>query len=158
MNVALINGSFDPVTIGHVDVIARAAAEYDRVYVGMLINENKTYKYCTLERFEMLSAAVAEFKNVVPLYFSGTTLELCALLHINTLVRGVRTDADIEYDKKLMQGYDFEGAGVEVKFMRAEMQLKDISSTLVRNCTDEQTLKELVPDCVYELMRKYKSK
>lgn len=156
MRAALVNGSFDPVTLGHLSIIKKIADQYDRVYVGMLVNENKEYKFTLAERMEMLAAALADVKNAVPLFYSGTTIELCSTLHVSEIIRGVRTDADIEYDKKLMQGYDFSGAGISVRFVTAEEEYKDISSTLVRSTTDEKELKTLVPECVYELIKKYK--
>ena len=155
MKSALFNGSFDPITNGHMSVIERVAGEYDTLFVGVLINENKIGKFSLVDRLGMVSAATANIKNVVPVLWTGTTLELCALLNIREVIRGVRSDADIEYDKKLMTGYDFSGAGVTVRFVSADDDTKDISSTLVRSTVDEAELSRLVPESVFEFVKKH---
>ena len=154
MRGALVNGSYDPVTLGHVNVIRKVACEYDIVYVAVLINEHKQGRYTISQRLALLRVALKDIPNAVPIFYAGDTIELCKLLGIDVVVRGVRSDADIEYDKALMKGYDFDGAGISVRFVQSDEPLREISSTMVREGDDEVRARYL-PAEVYELLKRF---
>ena len=154
MRGALVTGSFDPVTLGHMSVIGKVAGEYDILYVAILINEHKRGRYTLSQRLQMLSCALRDIPNAVPIFFAGDTIGLCKLLGVDEVIRGVRSDADVEYDRALMQGYDFEGAGIRIRFVQGDEDTREISSTMAREGDDRVRTRCLPPE-VYELLQGY---
>lgn len=98
MNKVLIPGSFDPITIGHLDLIKRSSKMFDLVYVGVMNNENKKYLFTPKERVKLIEKTVKNLKNVKVVYSDGLTVDLCEKLDCKMIVKGVRTNADYEYE------------------------------------------------------------
>ena len=98
---ALITGSFDPVTNGHLDIIKRTAAVFDSVVVGIFINPEKKYLFDVNERIEMLSEAVKDLKNVTVDSSEGYVAKYVEQNSIDVIVKGVRNSVDFEYEAKM---------------------------------------------------------
>lgn len=98
MSKVLIPGSFDPITIGHLDLIKRSSMMFDEVYVGVMNNESKNYLFNPDERVLLVEKSVKELKNVKVVYSDGLTVDLCEKLGCKIIVKGVRTNADYEYE------------------------------------------------------------
>ena len=97
---AIYAGSFSPPTLGHLDIIRRGAAIFDRVIVGVLVNAEKKCAFTMEERFGFLCQVTAGLPNVEVITFSGLTAELCRRLDVQGLVRGLRGSADLENERK----------------------------------------------------------
>ena len=91
MRKAVCPGSFDPVTNGHLDIIARAAQLYDEVTVGVLINKSKTSTFTTDERVEMLRETTAAYDNVLVESFHGLLVDFCKVRSIGVIVKSLRS-------------------------------------------------------------------
>lgn len=130
---ALIPGSFDPVTLGHEDVIARAAQIFDRVYVTVFVNTEKHGGYFTpQERLEMVRAACRPYDNVSAELYGGLVADFMHEHGISTLVKGVRGVCDFDYESGLasiMRAFDPE---FETVLLPARAQFAHISSTYAR--------------------------
>ena len=91
-------GSFDPVTLGHLDIITRAAKMFDRVIVAVLVNSAKTPTFSTEERIELLREAVGGLENVEIVSFKGLLAEYCKKCGVGTIVKGLRAVSDFRLD------------------------------------------------------------
>ena len=107
MRIALIPGSFDPITLGHVNIIERAARMFDKVYVAVMINDSakydsslssKKYMFSMEERLELARLSVAHIDNAEAIARSGMLIDLCDELKVTCIVKGIRNAADLEYE------------------------------------------------------------
>lgn len=92
---AIYPGSFDPVTLGHIDIIKRAAAVFDRVTVGVLENIHKSYLFSAEERVEMISECVKDIKNVSVKSFTGLAVDFAVSEKAGVIVKGIRNSDDL---------------------------------------------------------------
>ena len=147
----LFPGSFDPVTLGHVDIIRRAAAIFDEVVVGVLHNPEKTGRFPVEKRLEMLEKACAGIPGVRFTAFGGLTAELARQMDIRVLVRGVRGVADLESETALALVNGALLPGLETVFLPASGKWAWVSSTLVRQMAAcGAPLTGFVPDVIAE--------
>jgi pantetheine-phosphate adenylyltransferase len=147
---AVCPGSFDPVTNGHVDVIARAAALYDELVVAVLVNPGKAGLFTVEERMELLRDAVAELPNVTIDSFQGLLVDYCAAHDIPVIVKGLRAVGDFEYELQMAQ-MNRELAGIETLFVPTAPQVGHLSSSLVKQiATFGGDVSSLVPKAVLE--------
>ena len=103
MTIAVYPGSFDPVTLGHYDIINRTAKIMDRVIIGVLQNKSKTPLFSTQERVNMLKEVTAELENVEVRCFDGLLIDFARNCGANVIVRGLRAVTDFEYELQLAQ-------------------------------------------------------
>ena len=150
MRRAVCPGSFDPVTNGHVDVIARAAALYDELVVAVLVNPGKAGFFTVDERMDLLREAVAELPNVVVDSFTGLLVDYCRSHDIPVVVKGLRAVGDFEYELQMAQ-MNRELAGVETLFVPTAPQVGHLSSSLVKQiATFGGDVSRLVPPGVLD--------
>ena len=146
MNEVMVTGSFDPVTVGHIDIIKRAAKVFGRVAVVMFINEAKEYMFSVNQRLEMLRAACESIDGVRVDNSYGRVVDYAAEHGIKTVVRGIRNGADLDYEMK-MASYNKENGGIETLFFMADPELIECSSTLVRQMIREKkSLTGILPE------------
>jgi pantetheine-phosphate adenylyltransferase len=124
-------GSFDPVTNGHLDVIARAAALFDQVVVGVLVNQTKSGLFDTEERMAMLREVTADVGNVVVESFHGLLVDFCRTHDIPAIVKGLRVVGDFEYELQMAQ-MNHRLSGVETLFVATNPDNSFLSSSLVK--------------------------
>lgn len=98
MKTAVFPGSFDPVTIGHMDLILRSAGMFDRLVIGVLVNSGKTPLFSTEERVEMLNSLTEGLSNVSVKSFEGLLVDFVAEEQAGVIVRGLRSPQDFEYE------------------------------------------------------------
>ena len=133
--VAIYPGSFDPPTLGHLDLIERAAAIFDRVVVGVLVNPSKRPLLDLDRRVELLEAEIAErsLTTVEVRRFEGLTIDFAALVGAGWAVRGVRSAADLESESAMAEtNRRASSTGLETIFLPARSELAFIASRLVR--------------------------
>ena len=148
MKRAVCPGSFDPVTLGHLDVVERASALYDQVVVAVLINKKKSSLFTVEERIEMLRAAVEPFGNVVVDSFHGLVVDYCKDQGIPVIVKGLRAVSDFDYELQMAQ-MNHGLAGVETLFMPTNPLYSFLSSSLVKEvATYGGDVSRLVPEAV----------
>ena len=143
--IALFPGTFDPVTVGHMALVRRAAAEFDEVVVCILIHPDKTPRFDEPTRLAMLRAATKSLPNVRVMSDHGMTADLAKTLGA-VIIRGVRNEADAAYEAE-MASFNQTRAGVETRFYAAPDALAQISSTRVRDALAHgESVVGLVPD------------
>ena len=127
---ALITGSFDPITIGHYDIIKRAADIFEKVYVAVTINSEKSYMFSDDDRLKMTKTACSDLANVEVIYSSGLVAVLAKEKEA-VIVKGVRNAVDFAYEYE-MASISKEISGVETLLLPANPELAYVSSTFVR--------------------------
>ena len=138
MSKCLVTGTFDPITLGHEDLIKKAIAAFDEVSVAVLINPDKTPLFSEEERVSLIEEVFGD--KVEAFSFSGLAVDAAKCVGANALVRGVRGDADIPYEIEMA---DYNRAwGLETVFFFASESLKDVSATIAR----ELLKKGVLPD------------
>lgn len=131
MSRAVCPGSFDPVTIGHLDVIARAVDLYDGVVVAVGSNVSKNALFDPKERVAMLQEACVDWPSVRVSLFSGLLVDFCAGNDIDVIVKGLRSGADYDYELTMAQ-MNRTLTGVDTAFLPTAPELAFVSSSLVR--------------------------
>ena len=133
MRIAVCSGSFDPITLGHLDIIRRAAACFDKIYVCVSHNASKNNQMFTPEeKLAMAKAAVAEIPNAEAELFQGLLADYAVERGANVIVRGVRnaTDFDVEYQLAQINGGIH--PGLESMLLPASPQYQHFSSSMAR--------------------------
>jgi pantetheine-phosphate adenylyltransferase len=149
MRRAACPGSFDPVTLGHLDIIGRAASLYDEVVVAVGLNASKKRMFSFDERKEMLSEATAKYGNVTVDSFDGLIVDFCKDHDIQVIVKGLRAVSDFDYELQMAQ-MNLGLQGVETMFMTTNPQYSFLSSSLVKEvATYGGDVSGLVPDAVH---------
>lgn len=158
MNItAIYPGTFDPVTSGHLDLIARAAKLFDEVIVAIAINSNKTPLFTIDERVSLAKAVTEEFENVSVIGF-GNLLVDCAKEHgAHVIVRGLRAVSDFEYEFQLAGMNRRLSPDLETVFLTPAEQYEFISSSMIKEIARlNGDVSGFVPGIVREsLIRKY---
>ena len=132
LRTAVYSGTFDPVTLGHLDVVYRAAGLFDQVLIAVAIAHHKKTLFRIEQRVELVEAACQEFPNVTVLPFDGLIVDFCAEQEATVIVRGIRNITDFDYEAQMAAMNRKLNADVETVFLLPDASLQCISSTLVR--------------------------
>jgi len=149
MKIALYPGSFDPFTMGHLDIVFRGARVFNRVVVGVLNNSAKTALFSPEERVEQIreSLRLAKIENAEVLSFSGLQVELARSLGASALLRGVRNSTDLDYENQIAAVNRRLAPEIETVLMLATPELAYISSSIVKEMLQYgRSIDGLVPD------------
>jgi pantetheine-phosphate adenylyltransferase len=129
---AVYPGSFDPVTNGHIDLIQRSAALFDKVIVAILRNAEKAPLFTVEERIEMLEEAISDLKNVSVTSFAGLLVDFVEQIEASVIVRGIRAISDYEYELQMALMNRRLSNKVETVFMLPAESYSFLSSKLVK--------------------------
>lgn len=129
---ALIPGSYDPVTLGHVDLIARAAKLFDTVYAVVFVNPNKKPMFDEKTRVEFLKLALKGIDNVIVLSDSGSVADFCERNGVGVLVKGLRNGTDLDYETPMAVLNRQLLPGLETVFLPSDEKYLHVSSTAAR--------------------------
>jgi len=153
--VAVYPGSFDPITNGHLDVIARAARLADHLIIGILRNDEKTSLFSVAERIEMLKEVVTHLPNVEVSSFDGLLVEFAAAQGASFIIRGIRAVSDYEYELQMALMNRRLRPEIETVFLMAGEAYSFISSKLVKEVIAYGgNISGLVPASVESKLRK----
>ena len=151
--LAVCPGSFDPVTLGHVDLARRAAKIFGACRVVVMNNREKTYLFSLEERLELCKAAFAEDENITVDASEGMLYEYLGTLDEPILVKGVRNETDYLYEKNMAR-FNFEHGGVETLYLDSSEDLVEVSSTVVRErLKNKEDLSDVLPPNVVKLLQ-----
>jgi pantetheine-phosphate adenylyltransferase len=149
MRRAVCPGSFDPVTLGHLDIVERASKIYDEVTVAVLVNKKKSSLFSVEERMDLLAQVTAEYGNVKVDSFHGLLVDYCRAREIPVIVKGLRAISDFDYELQMAQ-MNHGLAGVETMFMTTNPLYSFLSSSLVKEvATYGGDVTALVPPLVH---------
>lgn len=165
MRIALIPGSFDPITLGHVNIIERAAKMFDKVYVAVMINDSakydknlssKQYMFDMDERLELVRLSIAHIENAEAIARSGMLIDLCDELDVTSIVKGIRNVQDLEYEMIHAKWNKAHNERAETMFLPADESLTSVSSTEVRRIIESgelDALNGIVADVALEYIK-----
>jgi pantetheine-phosphate adenylyltransferase len=128
---AVCPGSFDPITLGHVDVVTRAAAVFDEVVVAVAINPAKQGMFSVDERLELIRGAVEGLDNVTTASFTGLLVDWCRDQGVGVIAKGLRSETDYAYELPMAQ-MNRHLTGVDTVFLTAAAEHTFVSSSLVK--------------------------
>lgn len=124
-------GSFDPPTLGHLDIVQRAAGLFERVTVAVLVNPDKAGLFTVEERVELLRSATGGWPNVFVDSFEGLLVDYCRQRHIDAIVKGLRAVSDFDYELQMAQ-MNAGLAHIDTLFIPASPEHSFLSSSLVK--------------------------
>lgn len=127
----LITGSFDPITVGHLDIIKRAGALFDKVVVAVNNNTEKSYMFPAERRLMFINAAIKGLTNVSAIIYGGWAADPVAELGLDAIVKGLRDGSDFEYEAEIA-AVNKTVNGVETVFLPCDPKYSRVTSTAVR--------------------------
>lgn len=130
--IAVFAGSFDPFTLGHLDIVKRAATLFDELYVLLAVNASKKYLLSESARIEIVKKSVENIPNVMVESFDGLTVEFMKRVGAKFLVRGIRGSADVEYEQSVAWNNKVLYPESETIFLSSAPEHLNVSSTVVR--------------------------
>ena len=148
MKKAIFPGSFDPITLGHVDIINRGATLFDEIIIAIGENSSKDYMFSIDERVAFIESAFKDNPKVRVINYSGLTIDFCKEIEVDFIMRGLRNPADFEFEKAIAHT-NRHLATLETVFLLTSSQTSFISSSIVREIIRyEGDYKKLVPNSV----------
>ena len=148
MNRAIFPGSFDPITLGHVDIIKRATNIFDEIIVAIGINNEKKYLFSDDVRIKFIEDTFIKEPKIKVKKYNGLTINFCKKNNIDTILRGVRNPSDFEFEKAIAHT-NYKLSGVETVFLITNPEFSYISSSIVREIIENNgNYKKLVPKTV----------
>jgi pantetheine-phosphate adenylyltransferase len=153
MRKAVCPGSFDPITFGHLDVIARASGIFDEVIIAVMVNRTKASLFTVEERISMIKEVVAKYPNVKVDSWSGLLVDYCKTNGVSAIVKGLRAVSDFDYELQMAQ-MNLQLKGVDTLFMATTPAYSFLSSSLVKEIANYGgDVSALVPANVLSLMK-----
>ena len=150
----ILPGSYDPVTLGHLDIIRRVSNLYGEVFVVVFINPEKKYMFSSSDRVNMLKFATKDLPNVIVDYSDGLVIDYMRKQGISKIVKGYRNSIDLEYEK-IQAEYNLKHGGFETEFLLSDDRFSKVSSTLARDKIENgENLSEILPQSVIEYIKK----
>ena len=147
----ILPGSYDPITLGHLDIIRRAAEKFDEVFVVVFVNPNKKYRFSVEDRVAMLMLATEEFDNVLVSFSDGRVVDYMREHNIEKIIKGYRKEADLPWELEQAE-YNKKHGGYETELWLCRSGLENISSTAAREAL---SLGEKCNDLLPEVVIKY---
>ena len=151
MRVAVFPGSFDPITLGHYDIVERAYPLFDKIIIAIGQNSQKKYMFSLQQRMDFIKEAFREFPNIEVEHFEGLTIDYCRSKNVRFILRGLRNPADFEFEKAIAQTNRelTKDSKIETIFLLTSAGKSFISSSIVREIiTFNGDYKILVPNSV----------
>lgn len=133
MRICLFPGTFDPVTLGHTDIIDRAIPLFDKIVIGIGRNSNKTPMFSDQQRIDWLNEIYADNENVEAVLYDGLTVNCCNEIGAKFILRGIRYVNDFEYEKAIADMNRSLADNIETVFLTCLPQFTSVASTLVRD-------------------------
>ena len=148
MKRAIFPGSFDPITVGHVDIINRGLGIFDEIIIAIGINADKKYMFSSDQRKAFIESTFKGSTNVKVMTYEGLTVSFCEKVKADFILRGLRNPADFEFEKAIAHTNQLL-TGIETVFLLTEAKTAFISSSIVRDVMrNNGDYSKLVPEAV----------
>lgn len=131
--IALFPGTFDPITLGHVDIVNRSLDLFDKIYIGIGTNVNKKPMYSDQQRVEWIQEIYQADKRVEARVYEGLTVNFCKEINAGYIIRGIRFVSDFEYEKTIADMNRSLDEAIETIFLTCLPKYSSVASTLVRD-------------------------
>lgn len=151
MRIGIYPGSFDPVTLGHLDIIERASRMVDRLVIGVLVNGAKSPMFTTEERVELIKKVTKDMPNVVVEANDGLLVDFAESKGANVIIRGLRAVTDFEYELQIAQTNHKLNPNVDTAFLTTSVEYSYVSSSIVREIASYGgDISQFVPECIVD--------
>ena len=151
MKIAVIPGSFDPLTVGHVNIIERASLLFDEIHVVVGINNKKDYLFSVDERIRMIKKSLSHLNNVTVTSYPGLIVSYCRNVSAQYIVKGLRDSTDFSYEHELEINNKYIAPEIETVYFTSKKDNNFIRSSSVKTFLNYGVdVKDLVPNPVYE--------
>ncbi|HPH33643.1 MAG TPA: pantetheine-phosphate adenylyltransferase [Chitinophagaceae bacterium] len=131
--ICLFPGTFDPVTLGHVDIINRALPVFDKIVVGIGLNSAKAPMFSADQRLQWINEIYKDEERVIGAVYEGLTIDYCKQIGANFILRGIRYVSDFEYEKTIADANRTLDKSIETIFLTGEPKYTSVASTIVRD-------------------------
>ena len=153
--ICLFPGTFDPVTLGHTDIIDRALPLFDKMFIGIGRNTNKQPMFSEQQRLEWLKEIYKGNDKVEAIVYDGLTVDCCKQVSANFILRGIRYVNDFEYEKAIADMNRSIADNIETIFLTCLPQYTSVASTLVRDVLKNRgDVSKFLPDAVNQTILK----
>jgi len=151
MRVAVFPGSFDPPTLGHIDLINRGSQLFDKIIVAIGVNSSKKYLYTLEQRLEWLNLVFKDNDKVHVDHYEGLTVNFCKEQKANFILRGLRNASDFDYEKTISQLNHIIGDELETAFLISKSEFSHVSSSIVREIIKGKgDFSSFVPELIFK--------
>lgn len=130
--IAVVPGSFDPITYGHLDIIERSSKVFDKLYISVLKNSSKQGLFDIDERLDLIRATTKNLDNVEVVSFNGLLIDFCNSVNARAIIRGLRAVSDFEYEMQLTSMNRKLDSSIETIYMMTNNNYSFISSSIVK--------------------------
>ena len=146
---ALFPGSFDPITVGHVDIVNRSINLFDKLIIGVGINTNKQTMFGIDQRMDWIEKTFSGNQKIEVIAYDGLTVDFAKKCSAQYILRGLRTSTDFQFEKAIAQMNLYMNNQIETVFILSTPQYSPVSSTIVRDIIRHGgNVKQFVPDSV----------
>lgn len=147
--ICLFPGTFDPVTLGHIDIINRALPLFDKIYVGIGMNAAKSPMFSPEQRMEWFKEIYKDQPKVESVAYDGLTVNYCREIGATFILRGIRYVSDFEYEKTIADANRTLDKNIETIFLTGEPKYTSVASTIVRDILrNHGDASQFLPDVV----------
>ena len=152
MKKAIFPGTFDPFTLGHLDVLKRSVLIFDEIIIGIGKNSDKKSMFSVEDRISFIKNSTVELKNVKVMSYEGLTIDFCKNVNANFIVRGVRNNGDFEFEKAIARTNRLLSK-IETVFLLTSAETSFISSSIVRELIKNNgNYHELIPESITKIL------
>ncbi|TMI74828.1 MAG: pantetheine-phosphate adenylyltransferase [Bacteroidetes bacterium] len=153
--ICLFPGTFDPVTLGHTDIIDRALPLFDKVVVGIGLNASKSVMFSPEQRLQWIQEIYKGRPKVEGAIYEGLTVEYCKKIGARFILRGIRYVSDFEYEKTIADANRTLDKSIETIFLTGEPKYTSVASTIVRDIIrNGGNASPFLPDAVFQSLKK----
>ncbi|HPG10803.1 MAG TPA: pantetheine-phosphate adenylyltransferase [Chitinophagaceae bacterium] len=153
--ICLFPGTFDPVTLGHVDIINRAIPLFDKIIVGIGLNAAKAPMFTSEQRLKWINDIYKDEEKVEGAIYEGLTIDFCKKIGAHFILRGIRYVSDFEYEKTIADANRQLDNTIETIFLTGEPKYTSVASTIVRDIIrNGGNASHFLPDMVYQSLPK----
>lgn len=154
MRTVICPGSFDPVTLGHLDIITRAAKTFDKVIVAVFVNKDKTPCFTIEERMHLLEKTLVDFENVEVVACEGLLAEYAKERNATAVIKGLRAVSDFEYEFQMALTNKMLNPELETIFFTTRAENMYLSSSIVKSVASfGGNIRNFVPECIHDEIR-----
>ena len=155
MSICLFPGTFDPVTLGHIDIIIRAKPLFENIVIGVGRNSSKTPMFSAEQRLEWFEEIFKDEPGITASVYEGLTIDYCKKIGARFILRGIRYVSDFEYEKTIADANRTLDASIETIFLTGEPKYTSVASTIVRDILrNGGNASPFLPEVVIEALRK----
>ena len=148
MKRAVFPGSFDPITLGHLDIVERSIPLFDEIIIGVGTNSEKKYMFSLKKRIDFIEETFSNYNKISVSQYEGLTIDFCKKIQADFIIRGLRNPADFEFEKAIAHT-NRKLSGIETVFLLTAAKTSFISSSIVREIISNQgDYTQLVPSSV----------